>query len=124
MASAQFGCAGGALAACPFGLIAGWLTSILINATRGLLESWQRVPVDMGVLGQPWLNVVTLLHLSDWLSRLRFLDSVPWLVTVGVTTAAIVFLGVFGASLAGIGAWLYNSVSAFSGGLAIDLEEA
>lgn len=120
---AKFGCAGGVLAALPFGLVSGWLTHLLISAVRYTLEGWQRVSLDIGALGQASLNVVTLLHMNEWLARVRFLDQAPLLVFLVVMFGLILLLGSFGGLLGGMGAFVYNSVAAFSGGLSIELED-
>jgi hypothetical protein len=120
---AKFGCTGGILTALPVGLVCGWLTRLFISAVRYTLEGWQRVPLDMGALGQGSLNVVTLLRMNEWLARVRLLDQAPLLVIFAVTCGLILLLGSFGGLLGGVGALVYNSVAAFSGGLDIELED-
>ncbi len=121
MTSAKFGCTGGALTALPFGLIGGWFLRLVLGAARHLMEGWQQAPLDLGVT-QTSLDVVTLLKLNEWLARVRFLDEAWWLVICGVTLTAMVLLGSIGGLLGILGAWVYNIVAAFSGGLSIDVE--
>jgi hypothetical protein len=122
VACAKFGCAGGVLAALPFGLLVGLLVRVTIALARQTLEGWQRLPLDLG-LTQTSLDVVALLRLDITLARLRLLDDAAWLVVVGVTLVTLALLGTLGGSLGGIGALVYNAVAALSGGLAIDLDE-
>ncbi len=122
LAGARFGCAAGALLALPGGLLTGGLLCLIVSGVRRLLEGWQHVPLDMGVLGQFSLDVVTLLHLNEWLAGARFFDQSPGLVIGGVLLAAMLFLGSLGSFLGVAGALLYNSIAAFSGGLMVDVE--
>ena len=121
LAGAKFGCAGGALAALPVGLIAGWLVRLAVGVARQTLESWQQVPLDLGLTQVP-LDVVTLLRLNAWLAQVRFWDEAPLLVIAGMVLIAIGLSGSFGSILGWAGAWVYNAIAAVSGGLAIDLE--
>lgn len=118
----KFGCAGGLLAALPLGLLSGGLARLVVSAVRHMLEGWQSVPFDLGPLGQASLDVVTLLHLNDWLARARVLDDAPWLVIGVALLVAMALLGSIGSLLGGTGAFVYNSVAAVSGGLGIELE--
>jgi len=109
------------MAALPFGLAAGLIARVALSATRYTMESWQSIPIDLG-LAQASLNVVSLLELNNWLNSVRFFDEAPLLVIGGVTLIVMALVGSFGSMLGGIGALVYNSVASFSGGLAIDLE--
>ncbi len=122
MAGAKFGCAGGTLVALPLGLVVGWLARVLVGLARYTMEGWQQVPLDLGLAQVP-LDVVALLRLSDWLAQARFWDDAPVLVIGGATLMAIALVGSVGSLLGWIGAGVYNALAAFSGGLAIDLEE-
>lgn len=121
-AGARFGCAAGALAALPFGLIGGIMVRVLVGIVRSILEGWQAVPLNLGALGQPSLDMVALLNLNEWLARARFLDSAPVMVFASILLLTVAFVGAWGSLLGIVGAFVYNTIAALSGGLTIDLE--
>lgn len=122
LAGARFGCAAGALVALPFGLAGGIMVRVVVGIARNILESWQAVPINLGALGQPSLDMVALLNLNEWLTRARFLDNAPVMVIAGVLLLTVAFVGAWGSLLGVAGAFVYNTIAALSGGLAIDLE--
>ncbi len=122
--AARLGFVTGAVTATPVGVLLAWIVRVVVSNMRHLLESWQRVTIDLGMLGKFQIDLIPLLKLSDTLATLRKLDELPVLVVAAIFILIVLAAGLFNALTSGWQAYAYNSMAALSGGLEVQVEPA
>lgn len=120
--AARLGFVTGVVTAAPVGLLLAWFVRVVVRHLRYLLESWQRVTIDLGMLGKFQIDLIPLLKLSDTLATLRKLDELPALVIAAIFVLIVLAAGLFNAITNGWQAHAYNSLAALSGGLEVQVE--
>ncbi len=110
------------VAAAPVGIVAAFLTHVLISWLRHMLEGWQRSAIDAGLLGKIPVDMVRLLNLSNALATIQKLDQLPVIMVALVFIAVMVIAGLIAAVGTTLQAMFYNSIAAISGGLEMELE--
>lgn len=100
------------------GLTLGLTLRSLVRTLRGWLESW--FSLDIPIMGS--ISLLDAVRLGDFLTRLRTWDDRGWLMVLFLTLLAMVVGGILLAFFSALGAFVFNLVSAFSGGLIVEAE--
>jgi len=121
---AKFGCVLGGLVMLFPSIICAVGSVQLVRVLRTLLDKWQSAQTDLVGLGVPVeFDFITLLGLEAVQALLISLDDQAFVLALLIILISVIGGGLVVALIILLLGWSYNLLSAFSGGLEVELRE-